>query len=52
MRGKGFEREREREGMKETAGGEPLGERAKTGNEPWQLISLGFHNALANERPL
>lgn len=22
------------------------------GNEPRQLISLGFHNALANERPL
>lgn len=28
------------------------GGRAGEGNEPRQLISPGFHNALANERPL
>jgi len=30
----------------------PRGERTGEGNEPRQLISPGFHNALANERPL
>lgn len=35
-------------------GGSPLcgGTRVGEGNEPRQLISPGFHNALANERPL
>lgn len=28
------------------------GRRTGEGNEPRQLISPGFHNALANERPL
>lgn len=41
-----------KEGENERDSGWRTGERAKTGNEPWQLISLGFHNALANERPL
>lgn len=30
----------------------PTGGRTGEGNEPRQLISPGFHNALANERPL
>lgn len=30
----------------------PRGGRTGEGNEPRQLISPGFHNALANERPL
>lgn len=42
--GGGRELPREREAKGERGTGE--------GNEPRQLISPGFHNALANERPL
>ena len=46
------ERERQTEGERETERVETGGRRKGPGNEPRQLISLGFHNALANERPL